>query len=77
MTLTMVRLVGGPLDDSVIGTKEPLAERVTGEELQDMVEALPALRAALAGGEYELTNDPLIVEGEDEPTRVWYRWVAA
>lgn len=59
MTLTMVRLTGGPLDGSTLGLEEPLAERVAGEELQDMVEALPAVRAALAGCVYDLEEDPL------------------
>lgn len=82
MTLTEVRVVGGPLSGAVLGLSEPLPELLSGEELQDLV-VLPALRAGLAGGEYELRNPVQFVEGLDgavadvtrfEPETAYYRW---
>lgn len=70
MTLTEVRVVGGPLSGAVLGLSEPLPERLSGEELQDLV-ALPALRAALAGGSYvwwPVSSDPQFVWRDAEQT---------
>jgi hypothetical protein len=72
MTLTEVRMVGGPLDGNIIGWNDPLPNFVLGEELEDLVEGYPALRAGLAGGEYVLMLTAAdAVEFDTSPLFVW------